>query len=190
MRERNMRKKDYFTIPNLMGYFRILMIPVFLWLYYSAETTREYAISFVALIVSYLTDFFDGKIARKFNCVTEFGKTLDPVADKMTQCAVAIAVSLRLPELIPFLVLFVCKEFYMGVIGIYLLKKHKIRHPAQMYGKIYTWILDMGIMALLFFTNLPQTVVDGIIMFMIITLIITWILYLRFHIKVLKEIKK
>ena len=57
-----MMKKEYFNIPNLLGYFRILMIPVFLFLYYRADTNGEYIAAFLVLAVIYLTDFFDGKI--------------------------------------------------------------------------------------------------------------------------------
>ncbi len=185
-----MRKRDYFTIPNIMGYFRILMIPVFLWLYYHAQSEKDYVISFVALFLSYLTDFFDGRIARKFNCVTEFGKMLDPFADKLTQCAIAVAVLFRVPNIKYFLILFVCKEFYMGVIGLYLLKKYQVLHGAQLYGKAYTWVVDFGIMALLFFTNMPANISNGIIAFMIVVLIVTWILYLKFHLKAIKEAKE
>lgn len=184
-----MRKRDYFTIPNLMGYFRILMIPVFLWMYYHAESTREYVVSFVALAVSYLTDLFDGKIARKFNCVTDFGKMLDPFADKLTQCAIAIAVLFRVPDMKWFLILFVCKEFYMGVMGLYILKKYHILNGAQLYGKAYTWVVDLGVMALLFFTNLSESMINGILLFMITVLIVTWILYLKFHLNVIKKAK-
>ena len=185
-----MKKNEYFTIPNLMGYFRILVIPVFLWLYYHAESTREYAVSLVLLAVSYLTDLFDGKIARKYNCVTDFGKMLDPIADKLTQCAIAVAVALRVPAMTYFLALFVCKEFYMGVIGLYLLKKYNVLHGTQMYGKAYTWVVDVGVMALLFFNNMPENIANGILLFMTIVLIVTWILYLKFHIGVIKEAKK
>ena len=112
-----MKRSDYFTIPNILGYFRILMIPVFLYLYYHAETSKEYIISFVVLSISFLTDMFDGKIARKFNMVTDLGKMLDPIADKLTQWAMAIAISFRIPMMIYFVVLFAVKEFYMGEWG-------------------------------------------------------------------------
>ncbi len=85
-------KKEYFSIPNLMGYFRILMIPVFLYLYGKANSKREYLWAFLVLGISLLTDFFDGKIARKYHMVTDFGKALDPVADKLTQGAVALTI--------------------------------------------------------------------------------------------------
>ena len=84
-------KKEYFNIPNLMGYFRILIIPAFLFLYGRAETKWEYFAAFFVLALSYLTDFLDGKIARKFHMVTDWGKMLDPIADNLTQGALAVA---------------------------------------------------------------------------------------------------
>ena len=138
-----MKRSDYFTIPNIMGYFRILLIPVFLYLYYRAESTRDYVISFAVLSISYLTDFFDGKIARKFNMVTDLGKMLDPVADKLTQWSMAIAISFRIPVMIYFVVLFALKEFYMGMIGLYIMKKFQKVNMAQMFGKISTALLDV-----------------------------------------------
>ena len=74
-------KQEIFSIPNLMGYFRILMIPVFCYLYIGKKMYLEAS---AVVLLSSLTDLFDGKIARKFNMVTELGKLLDPVANKMT----------------------------------------------------------------------------------------------------------
>lgn len=182
-----MKKSEYFTIPNLMGYFRILMIPVFLYLYYHAETTKEHVIAFSVLAVSFLTDLFDGKIARKFNMVTDFGKMLDPVADKLTQCAMAVAITFHYPVMILFLVFFVCKEFYMGVMGLYILKKYDKIHGAQMYGKICTTIMDVCIFVLLLFTSLSKTAVNIIVLLMMAAMCYSWGRYLMFHIKVIKE---
>ena len=69
-------KKEIFSIPNLMGYFRILLIPVFCYLYITAETEREYLYAALVVLLSSLTDLFDGKIARRFHMVTELGKAL------------------------------------------------------------------------------------------------------------------
>ncbi len=80
-------KKEIFSIPNLMGYFRILLIPVFCYLYITAETEREYLYAALVVLLSSLTDLFDGKIARRFHMVTELGKALDPIADKLYACS-------------------------------------------------------------------------------------------------------
>ena len=71
--------KERFSIPNLMGYFRLLLIPVFCYLYLAKEAYHWAA---GVVLLSSLTDLFDGMIARKFNMITNLGKALDPIADK------------------------------------------------------------------------------------------------------------
>lgn len=179
-------KKEYFSIPNLMGYFRILMLPVFLFTYYRAESREEYIVAFLILGVSLLTDFFDGKIARKFNMVTDFGKILDPVADKLTQGVLAIAVTFQYPLMGSFLVLFILKEIYMSVMGIYLIKKKNLRNGAQWYGKICTAVIDVGIVVLLLFPNMPYKKADLVILLMMAFMIFSLVNYLRYHISAIK----
>ena len=86
-------KKEIFSIPNIMGYFRILLIPVFCYLYITAESEREYLYAAFVVLISSLTDLFDGKIARRFNMITELGKALDPIADKLTHGALAVCLA-------------------------------------------------------------------------------------------------
>lgn len=179
-------KKEYFSIPNLMGYFRILMLPVFLFAYYRAETKEEYTAAFAILIVSLLTDFFDGKIARKFDMVTDFGKILDPVADKLTQGALAIAVATQYPRMGSFLILFILKEGYMGIMGLYLLRKKNIRNGAQWYGKICTAVMDVGILVLLLFPKMSYKAANLVILLMMAFMVFSLAEYLRFHIAALK----
>ena len=75
-------KREIFSIPNLMGYFRILLIPVFSWMYCTADSTGDYYAAAVVVGVSGLTDMFDGKIARRFNMITELGKFITVETDK------------------------------------------------------------------------------------------------------------
>lgn len=179
-------KREYFSIPNLMGYFRILMIPVFLVTYYRADTPAEYRTAFVILAVSFLTDFFDGKIARRFNMVTDFGKALDPVADKLTQGALAIAVTFRYPIMKLFLTFFIIKEFYMGIVGLYLIKKKQVWSSAQWYGKICTGVIDIGIFVLLLFPNLPAEGATILLLVMMACMLFSLGKYIQFHVGILK----
>ena len=90
-------KKELFSIPNLMSYFRILLIPVFCWLYITAKSDRDYLMAAAVVLISSLTDLFDGKIARRFNMITQWGKILDPVADKLSHAALAVCLATRYP---------------------------------------------------------------------------------------------
>lgn len=180
-----MQRKDYFNIPNLMGYFRILMIPVFIVLYLRANTDYEYLLALLALCLSMITDLFDGKIARKYNMVTDFGKVLDPVADKLTQLAIAVVLVFRYPLMRWFIVIFVGKELYMSAMGLYLLKK-KVLYGAQWYGKTATTLIDVGCITLLLFRRISLSAAHGIIGAMMVVTLFSLIRYIFFHISVLK----
>ena len=88
-------RKQLLSIPNLMGYFRILLIPVIVWRYVTAETVTDYYIAAVIIGISGITDFLDGFVARRFHMITKVGKALDPIADKLTQGAVVLSLCFR-----------------------------------------------------------------------------------------------
>ena len=95
-----------FTIPNLLSLIRILLIPVFVALFFHDEMIGAALI----LILSGLTDTLDGYIARHFNMITNLGKVLDPIADKLTQAVVAFCLCVKMPAVIPLFVLLVLKD--------------------------------------------------------------------------------
>ena len=177
----------YFNIPNLMGYFRILMIPLFLFLYANADTGGELFAAFFVLGLSYLSDLLDGMIARKFNMVTDWGKMLDPIADKLTQIALAVAVTVHYPLIVDLLVFFVLKELYMGLAGLFLIKKGKPINGATWYGKVCTVVVDIGVFILLICPDLSYEVSNLIILIMLITMALTWIRYIVFHIGIYRN---
>ncbi|MBO5999877.1 MAG: CDP-diacylglycerol--glycerol-3-phosphate 3-phosphatidyltransferase [Lachnospiraceae bacterium] len=79
------------NLPNKLTMLRVLMIPVFV-LFMLVDITGPYDkyIALVIFILASLTDLLDGKIARKYNLVTNFGKFMDPLADKLLVCAALI----------------------------------------------------------------------------------------------------
>ncbi len=89
--EQNTRKQ-LFTIPNLLSLLRLCMIPLIIWLYCAK---KNYALTAAVLVLSGITDTVDGFIARRFNMVTDLGKALDPVADKLTQAAMMFCLLTR-----------------------------------------------------------------------------------------------
>ena len=91
------------------------------------------------LVLSGLSDLFDGMIARKFDQVTELGKMLDPFADKLTQGVVALCLAVKFPVICPVLAIFVLKELTMLGCGAFLLLKRRKRPcAAKWYGKVAT----------------------------------------------------
>ena len=96
-------------IPNILTILRFILIAPIVYTIW----TEHFIIALVLLIFSGITDVLDGTIARKFNLITDFGKLMDPLADKSTQ--VAILVTLAIRGIIPFwiLAIVILKEFAM-----------------------------------------------------------------------------
>lgn len=155
-------KKEIFTIPNLLSLFRLLLIPVYLNLYFTAQTNRDYAISAVVLAVSFLTDMIDGKIARKFNMVSHVGKVLDPLADKLTQLSLLICLSVRRVVLRYLLTVFLVKEFWQLFAMLSAMKQGKALNGALMSGKVSTSVLFTGLGLMFLLPNLSEQTVNGI----------------------------
>ena len=140
-REKKKPRNQNLTVPNAMSLFRILMIPVFI--YFSLKDNILGAL--IALALSGLSDALDGFVARKFNQITELGKMLDPLADKLTQGAVAICIAVRYPSICPLLFLLVTKEIIMLCGACYLLKHKKKPCASKWYGKVSTTLFYIAI---------------------------------------------
>ena len=121
--KKNTIKNEIFTVPNILVYIRIILIPVFAMLYINAESSRDYYVALGVMAGAFLTDFFDGKIARAFNCVTELGKTIDPIADKLYQFSVALCLMMKYPLVVSLAIILFIKEMSMGVMGLVLINK-------------------------------------------------------------------
>lgn len=122
------------TIPNALSVVRILIIPFFAWSFLQDRLPLAVGL----LVLSGLSDCVDGFIARKLNQVTELGKMLDPLADKLTQGVVALCLAMRFPVIGPLLLVFIVKELVMLCCAVGLLKKKKRPCAAQWYGKVAT----------------------------------------------------
>lgn len=178
-------RKDLFTIPNLMGYFRIILIPIFMAVYIGADSRADYIVAAVILGISGLTDCFDGKVARHFNMITEWGKVLDPVADKLTQAAVFISLSFRYPTMRYLVILFVVKEMFMGIMGAVMLKKGSMMDGARWYGKLCTAVLYGAMFMLLLVVDLSYFAAGLIISICIIMNVFSFACYIVYYVRVL-----
>lgn len=132
-------------IPNALTIVRFILIPFII--FYIAKD--EYMKAFIFLTISGLTDILDGTIARKFNFITNFGKLIDPLADKATQ--ICILVTLSLKDIIPIWILVVVfiKEFAM-VSGASFLYGKELVVSSKWYGKLSTVLFYLAIVASFF----------------------------------------
>ena len=183
-------KKDIFTIPNMISYLRIILIPVFCYIYITAEGPKDYMIATAVVLFSSFTDMFDGMIARKFNMVTDLGKVLDPVSDKLTHAALAICLATRYPLMWALLALMAVKEGYMAIMGMKFLKKGKMMDGAMWFGKVCTATLFIGMFTLFLFYDLPVKFANGVIIIMMAVMIFALCKYIPFYNNMKKEVQE
>lgn len=153
-------KREIFTIPNMLSVFRLALIPVYVVIYVNASDIRDFHLSGIILAVSCLTDMIDGFIARHFNMISQLGKLLDPVADKMTQFALILCLSLRYHVLLPVLLLLITKESFQLVAMLVNLRKGKALTGALIMGKICTTVLFISLIILVLFPEINPKAVN------------------------------
>ena len=124
------------NLPNLLTLGRIVMSVIFV-VALSITWQHKYGAAFVLFLVASLTDFLDGYLARKHNLVTDFGKLMDPLADKILVSAamVLLAVERMLPAWFVILILF--REFLVTGVRMLALAKQSVI-SADFWGKLKT----------------------------------------------------
>lgn len=147
--------KDLFsnwkTIPNLLSFIRIILIPFFG--YYLLHD--KLLVAAVIIAISGLTDLFDGKIARRFNQVSNLGKILDPIADKLTIITIAIILFIKFRQADDSMIrafswvflIFLLKDAVMVVGGAVMIALGIRPGAAEIYGKVATCVF-YGVMIL------------------------------------------
>ena len=125
------------TIPNALSALRLVGVPVFLWLLF----THQDIWAFVVLALSGLTDYLDGKIARRFNLVSRVGQLLDPLADRLYVLTTLVALTIR--DIIPLwlLIVLVGRDLFMGVVILLLKRVGQTGLPVHFVGKAATFNL-------------------------------------------------
>ena len=170
-------KKEIFSIPNLLSLFRLLLIPVYITIYLNARDEDDYFLAAAILAVSCLTDMIDGKIARHFNMITSVGKILDPLADKLTQFALILCLSLRHPVLWYVVGLFFVKEVFQLIGCTIGLRKGLTMTGSLLPGKICTTVLFLSLILMVMLPGIPENVVTVIAVVDSIFLILAFVSY-------------
>ncbi len=179
-------KDQILTIPNLLSVVRLLLIPLIVWLYCVKQNYYE---AVAVIVLSGITDVADGIIARKFHMISDFGKILDPVADKLTQAALIICLIAKFDWMLWLFILFAVKEITMGISGLVVIKKKDVVNSAQWFGKLSTVVLYTVMILLFLFPNTPETAANMMIVICAAVLLLSMVKYLRFHQKLLSKRK-
>lgn len=141
-------------VPNILTMIRFLLIPFIV----VFALQDNYIVATVFLVISGFTDVADGFIARKFNFITDFGKLMDPLADKCTQVATLLALVIQ--NIIPIwiLVIVIIKEILL-IAGASFLYGKDLVVSSKWYGKLSTVLFYIAIFFSMIFKqfNLPYT---------------------------------
>ncbi len=121
-------------IPNILSALRLITIPFVAWTFLCGNRM----IAFILFAAANATDVLDGIIARKFGYITEVGKILDPLADKLLQITTAVCLAISNGVYIILAALLICKELTMLIGGLIVLRKQKVHVVSAWYGKLAT----------------------------------------------------
>lgn len=163
---------------------RLVLIPVILWVYLGTENI--YAV-LVLMLLSGLTDILDGWIARRFNMSSNFGKIIDPIADKCTQGTLFICLGLKYPLMWWLLALFIIKETVVSIMGCLSIKRRKKVSGAKWYGKLNTVVIYCTIFILILFPEIPLLFANALIVSSCVTMVLSWVMYVLLFKKMISK---
>ena len=176
------RDKKIITIPNALSVLRILMIPAIV--YY---INRQYELAFFYLLLSGVTDVLDGLIARKFHMTSDLGIVLDPVADKLTQGCVLLAIGTSKPWMTALCVLLIAKESVMVIFGLIVLNKTNKTHSAKWHGKVANGCIYATLGVHILWNNMPSAYSNAMIILCAAAMLLSLILYCLQYASILKK---
>lgn len=151
------------NLPNKLTMFRVVLIPFFVVLLLVDITPYDNWIALVIFIVASLTDLLDGKIARKYNLVTNFGKFMDPLADKLLVCSALICL-VEMERIAAWMVIvIIAREFIISGFRL-VASDNGVVIAASYWGKFKTTF--QMVMICLMIANLEEL--------SLVTMIVTW----------------
>ena len=179
------------NLPNKLTLFRVILIPFFVFFLLSqAAGEASDTIALIIFVIASLTDWLDGKIARKYNLITDFGKFMDPLADKLLVCSAMICfVELhKLPAWI--VVIIIAREFIISGFRL-IAADNGVVIAASIYGKFKRVTQMAMIILLLIDIDQPayRTLTQVIIYLALIMTVVSLCEYIYKNRGVLKEQK-
>lgn len=132
-----------YSVANLITVLRLLLVPFFFAVLVDGDSERSRLVAFIIYAIAGSTDWIDGQIARRTNTVTQLGKIIDPLVDRLLLASGVVGLYLIgvLPLWIP--IVLVCRDLYL-LYGSYVLERHKILLPVSYVGKVTTAVLLVG----------------------------------------------
>ena len=133
------KKRDFLLVPNLLAIFRILLFPIIFY-FLAQESKVDLCIAILLIVLAVFSDVLDGHLARRLNQITDLGKILDPVADKLGLGIFVIFIIFHRGFPIWAAGLLFFKDFLTLVGAILLVKRKDLFPMSNNWGKLNSWI--------------------------------------------------
>ena len=176
------------NLPNKLTILRVIMIPFFVvaLLYDGGESQTLRYVAAAIFIIASLTDMLDGKIARKYNLVTNFGKFMDPLADKLLVCSALICL-VELKELPAWMVIvIISREFIISGFRL-VASDNGVVIAASYWGKFKTTFQMIAVVLLIVGIPALSMVTTAVVWIALVLTVISLVDYIAKNVNVLKE---
>lgn len=176
------------NLPNKLTVMRVILIPFFVaaLLYDNGSSQTMRIVANVVFIVASLTDLLDGKIARKYNLVTNFGKFMDPLADKLLVCSALICL-IQLGQLPAWVVIIIIsREFIISGFRL-VAADNGIVIAASYWGKFKTTFQMIAVILMIFNISALATVTMIMLVIAVVLTVISLVDYVAKNIEVLTK---
>lgn len=177
------------TIPNMLSLLRLFLALLFWGVGNSLAFIEKQTILLGTLILSGIADFLDGWTARKYNMVSEFGKVLDLIADKVTQGVLLLYLVGKFPMIQMTIALFLIKELSMLIVSSKIMIMTGKPEGVKWYGKVSTTVFYVVMTALIAFPKVPLEVANGMISVCSVFLAISFIKYMNYYFSEYKAVR-
>lgn len=180
---------NWLNIPNILSIFRLVLVGVFA----VAFLQDQFYYALFIYVVAGLTDVIDGFIARRFNLVTDLGRLLDPLADKIMQITALALLTYKGIIPWPIITVVIIKELAMFIGATFLLQKKDVVVKADWFGKLATVVFFVAVIGCIF---AEQRLLNGIVPYewkntmMIIAVCTTLYAFYGYCIQFFKVLKK
>lgn len=174
------------TVPNLLSLLRLCMIPLFVALYLHGK----YLETALTLFLSGLTDLVDGWYARRFNAVSDLGKALDPIADKLTQAAMLLCLSSNHPALLVPFILLIIKELSASISGLIVIRATGVVPSAVWHGKATTLMLYLLMLTHVIWKDIPATLSNILTGICVVMMLLSMTLYAMKNVRSIRDAGK
>ena len=180
-------KNSNLNIANLLSFSRIFAPIPLIYCLELMEIDNVYKLySILIILYIFISDILDGYFARKMNHVTDLGKIIDPIADKI--CLVVVLIYLIDVYQTPFLIFYILislRDVMLMTFTLYLIHNYNYVSEANFYGKVFIFVTTLMLISFMFKLNMA---ISSILYFLsIIMLIVSTFYYVKSHVSKIKE---